>query len=356
MTRDNILIVGGYGEVGRKIAKILLSSYPNNVCIAGRHLEKARQFCAQLNGLATPLQMDVSKTVHPQQLANVALVIMCLEQQDTAFAETCLKEGIKYIDITASHNFLKQLKNLHTTAIEYRSTAIFSVGMAPGLTNIMAMHATKPLTTIEKLHISILLGAGDTHGTAAILWILQQLNIPYYHYENQIITNFTSKRSVQFRGIGKRSVYQFNFSDQHTLAHYFPSVPIVTRLGFDVESLNWFVAFLQKSRISYLLKFKGIQSMLASLVQKIKMGTDVCSIQIEAIGKIQHKEATVTLDFKDRDESLVTAKVAAAIARELLDNKYPAGTYHIEELFTFETLQNQFDASSFSQFITSQKA
>ncbi|WP_249664072.1 hypothetical protein [Lysinibacillus sp. D4B1_S16] len=62
----------------------------------------------------------------------------------------------------------------------------------------------------------------------------------------------------------------------------------------------------------------------------------------------------MTLDFKGRDESLVTAKVAAAIAKELLDNKYPAGTYHIEELFTFEELQNLFDASSFSQLITSQ--
>ncbi|KPN97662.1 saccharopine dehydrogenase family protein [Lysinibacillus sp. ZYM-1] len=352
MTRDNILIVGGYGEVGRKIAKILLSSYPNRVCIAGRNLEKAKQFCAQHKDLATPLQMDVSKTVHSQQLANVGLVIMCLEQPNTAFAQLCLKEGIMYIDITASHSFLKQLENLHFTAIEHNSTAIFSVGMAPGLTNLMAMHAAKQLTSIERLHISILLGAGDTHGTAAILWILQQLNIPYHNYENQVITNFTNKRSVQFKDIGKRSVYQFNFSDQHTLAKHFPSIPIITRLGFDVESLNWFVSFLQKSRIAYLLKFNRIQSILASLIQKIKMGSDVCSIQIEAIGKMPHKDATVTLDFKGRDESLVTAKIAAAIARELLENEHPSGTYHIEELFTCETLQNQFDASSFSQSIT----
>lgn len=78
----------------------------------------------------------------------------------------------------------------------------------------------------------------------------------------------------------------------------------------------------------------------------------MCSIQIEAIGKMQHKGATVTLDYKGRNESLVTAKFAAAIARELIENEHPSGTYHIEKLFTFETLQNQFDASSFSQSIT----
>ena len=47
------------------------------------------------------------RKVHPEQLDNVALVIMCLEQKDTTFAQHCLNEGIMYIDITASYTFLK---------------------------------------------------------------------------------------------------------------------------------------------------------------------------------------------------------------------------------------------------------
>ncbi|MCT6903284.1 MAG: hypothetical protein M3Z48_08595, partial [Lactobacillus sp.] len=270
---------------------------------------------------------------------------MCLEQKDTAFAQLCLNEGISYIDITASYTFLKKLEALHSLAVQKHSTAIFSVGMAPGLTNLMAMHAARQLSSLEKMHISILLGAGDTHGTAAILWILQQLNKPFSSYNNQKVANFTNKRTVKFKKIGKRSVYQFNFSDQHTLTKHFPSIPIVTRLGFDVEPLNKFVSFLQKSRIACLLKFNGIQILLASLIQKIKIGSDVCGIQIEAIGKIHHKVASFTLDFLDRDESLVTAKVAAFIANEFINNKHPAGAYHIEELFTLDTLQTQFDMS-----------
>lgn len=345
MKNGNILIIGGYGEVGGKIAKLLLQSYPNRIWIAGRNIEKAKDFCVQHKNLVRPLQLDVSEKVHPEQLENVALVIMCLEQKDTAFAQLCLYEGISYIDITASYTFLKKLEALHSLAVQKHSTAIFSVGMAPGLTNLMAMHAARQLSSLEKMHISILLGAGDTHGTAAILWILQQLNKPFSSYNNQKVANFTNKRTVKFKKIGKRSVYQFNFSDQHTLTKHFPSIPIVTRLGFDVEPLNKFVSFLQKSRIACLLKFNGIQILLASLIQKIKIGSDVCGIQIEAIGKIHHKVASFTLDFLDRDESLVTAKVAAFIANEFLNNKHPAGAYHIEELFTLDTLQTQFDMS-----------
>ncbi|MED3876459.1 saccharopine dehydrogenase family protein [Lysinibacillus capsici] len=345
MKNGNILIIGGYGEVGGKIAKLLLQSYPNRIWIAGRNIEKAKDFCVQHKNLVRPLQLDVSEKVHPEQLENVALVIMCLEQKDTAFAQLCLNEGISYIDITASYTFLKKLEALHSLAVQKHSTAIFSVGMAPGLTNLMAMHAARQLSSLEKMHISILLGAGDTHGTAAILWILQQLNKPFSSYNNQKVANFTNKRTVKFKKIGKRSVYQFNFSDQHTLTKHFPSIPIVTRLGFDVEPLNKFVSFLQKSRIACLLKFNGIQILLASLIQKIKIGSDVCGIQIEAIGKIHHKVASFTLDFLDRDESLVTAKVAAFIANEFLNNIHPAGAYHIEELFTLDTLQTQFDMS-----------
>jgi len=257
MKKENILIVGGYGEVGGKIAKLLLRSYPNRVWIAGRNIEKAKQFCARCNHLATPIQMDVSKTVYPQQLEGVALVIMCLEQQDTAFAQLCLKEGIMYIDITASYAFLKKLEDLHPVAVQHHSTIVYSVGMAPGLTNLMAMLAAQKLTTVDQLHISILLGAGDTHGTAAVLWILDQLNKPYrimYQHKKQTVTNFTNRRVVHFKGVGKRSLYQFNFSDQHTLTKHFSTSQIVTRMGFDVEALNRFVSFLQKSRLFYLLK------------------------------------------------------------------------------------------------------
>uniref|UniRef100_UPI0030F4187B saccharopine dehydrogenase NADP-binding domain-containing protein n=1 Tax=Staphylococcus aureus TaxID=1280 RepID=UPI0030F4187B len=141
------------GEVGGKIAKLLLQSYPNRIWIAGRNIEKAKDFCVQHKNLVRPLQLDVSEKVHPEQLENVAMVIMCLEQKDTAFAQLCLNEGIIYIDITASYTFLKKLEALHSLAVQKHATAIFSVGMAPGLTNLMAMHAARQLSSLEKMHI-----------------------------------------------------------------------------------------------------------------------------------------------------------------------------------------------------------
>lgn len=43
---------------------------------------------------------------------------------------------------------------------------------------------------------------------------------------------------------------------------------------------------------------------------------------------------------------MVTAKIAATIATELLEHHHPAGAYHIEELFTIETIKKHFTFSS----------
>ena len=57
-----IVIVGGYGAVGRVIAKQLVSSLPNPLVIAGRRLEPARELAAELgpqpgSGLARSFQI-----------------------------------------------------------------------------------------------------------------------------------------------------------------------------------------------------------------------------------------------------------------------------------------------------------
>jgi saccharopine dehydrogenase (NAD+, L-lysine-forming) len=43
-----------------------------------------------------------------------------------------------------------------------------SVGLAPGLTNLLAKYCLEWLGTVDALEIGILLGLGEAHGPAAI--------------------------------------------------------------------------------------------------------------------------------------------------------------------------------------------
>lgn len=52
---------------------------------------------------------------------------------------------------------------------------MLSIGLAPGLTNLLAAHAHRLLDEVTELDIFIMLGLGDRHGKAAMEWICKRI-------------------------------------------------------------------------------------------------------------------------------------------------------------------------------------
>jgi len=341
--RNMILVVGGYGAVGGIIVSQLAQIYPNEIYIAGRSLEKAQRFCRQHEINAKPIQLDVSKPVNVDQLSDIRLVIMCIEQEKTDFVEHCLREGIHYIDITASYSFISEIEAFQALAVRNQSAAVLSVGFAPGLTNLIAMNLAKQFTLLESLHTTIILGTGDSHGQAAIYWMLDQLNDQYDLVINRShirVRNFTRRRNVLFEKLGKRSAYLFNFSDQHTLKKHFSKSEITTRLALDSSWLNQCIHLLHQLRITRLLKSNVIKKWIGGLVSNIKVGTDVCAIKVEANGVIDGHHQNLTKTIYASNEAYITACVAVKTARNVLTEAINAGVYHIEELYELKEYEN----------------
>jgi saccharopine dehydrogenase-like NADP-dependent oxidoreductase len=55
---DDILLVGGYGVVGRRIAALLTPEFQNRVVIAGRNLPGAEVLCRKLGHGARARTID----------------------------------------------------------------------------------------------------------------------------------------------------------------------------------------------------------------------------------------------------------------------------------------------------------
>lgn len=89
------------------------------------------------------------------------------------------KYGIDYVDISADFSFLSQVKELHHEAVRKQVTAILSVGLAPGVTNLLARYAKEQMDRMNVLDITIMLGLGDAHGKAAIEWTIDNLNTDF---------------------------------------------------------------------------------------------------------------------------------------------------------------------------------
>jgi saccharopine dehydrogenase (NAD+, L-lysine forming) len=68
MNRKKILIVGGYGGVGRTIAARLSKEFPRQVVVAGRNYDKASQLSVELEHAVLPLELDISSETFPENL------------------------------------------------------------------------------------------------------------------------------------------------------------------------------------------------------------------------------------------------------------------------------------------------
>ena len=172
-----ILIVGGYGTVGRQIARLLSRDYGPRLLIGGRHERKAARFTRSLGYGAQPRQLDLTDPASfPSALNAVGLVIMCLDTADLNFPHACITRAIHYIDITATYPVIERLEMLNELARVHGATILCSVGLAPGLTNLLAkacvQNAPAPVTA---LNIHLLFGLGDRHGRAALAWMVDRL-------------------------------------------------------------------------------------------------------------------------------------------------------------------------------------
>lgn len=334
--RSQVMVIGGYGHVGQQICLQLSEVYPGQIVAAGRSYEKAEKFSRHTKGKVRPYQLDVSEPLFSDWMDKTKLVIMCLDQEEPSFAEAVLRSGIDYIDISAKGTYMEQVAKLDQRHIG--ATALLSVGLAPGLTNLLAAKAASMLSSVNQIDIGIMLGLGDQHGKSAIEWTLDHVHTDYVltkHHQRKRVKSFTGGKRIDFGGsLGKRHAYQFPFSDQQTLPSTLRVPSVTTRLCFDSRAATRAFAFTRSLGMTSLLTVPKIKKRAISMIQSAQMGTDQYAVKVEATGMDGNKIHQAALGIKGRDESQATAQVAIAAALHLLNRRFQTGVFHIEEVFS----------------------
>ncbi len=334
--RDKIVVLGGYGAVGRVVASRLGREHPGKVYVAGRSRQAAEAFAKSSGGAVLPLALDAGD---PQQLAAVLdgarVVVECVGRDDVALARACLERGVHYVDISASALFLRQVEQLDPLARERGAAAILSVGLAPGLTNLLARYAVERLGTADALDIGILLGLGDAHGAAAIRWTLERLVEPFTLWQDGVaipVTSFDTAVRLRFPDrYGWRRAFRFDFADQHILPRTLGVPRVATWLCFDSAAATAAVALLRRTGALRALKLASVRERLAALLARVHIGSDGF-----AIGVTARRGATppYSCGLSGRRQSHATGIVAALVAEELYLTGGAPGVFHIEQRFS----------------------
>jgi len=75
----DILVVGGYGVVGRLVAANLASQFPDRVVVAGRNVRRAQEFAESLAHGVRARRFDVNDAAQlADVLAGVGTVMVCV--------------------------------------------------------------------------------------------------------------------------------------------------------------------------------------------------------------------------------------------------------------------------------------
>lgn len=332
-----ILIIGGYGHVGSTIVAQLSKQFPGQVIAAGRNFAKAEALALELDQNVIPIELDITNTSAKENLFDeVGLVIMCLDLENIEFARQCIQRGIHYIDISASYQILAQIECLQQEAEKSGASVVLSVGLAPGLTNLLAKHCKFWIKDMTKAEIYVMLGSGEAHGEASIHWTLENLDGQFSVHENgetKPVKSFEDGKQVLFpEPIGKRTAYRFNFSDQHVIPQTLSLQSASTRICFDSTLITRLLAVIKKTGLSPLLTMSRIKGFITSLLKRVTIGSDEFAIKVEA-GYDHNHEVLYECSLRGTGEGQITGLVAAKVAEKLVRSSLPTGVFHIEQLF-----------------------
>ncbi|MFD5620393.1 saccharopine dehydrogenase NADP-binding domain-containing protein [Streptomyces yangpuensis] len=320
------LVVGGYGAVGSVVTRTLTEWFPGRVVPSGRDEARARRLggvCVDVGDLAGFRQVL-------DELGDVSVVALCVEPEDAQLARICLERGIHLVDVGATHQLLEEVTSLHEPAAGAGATAVLSVGVAPGLTNLLARRVNDAVGGAERIDLTVLLGAGERHGTDAVRWTVAGLGKPAT----------ARARRVPLPGFGVRTAHPFPFSDQYTLRRTLGVPEVTTRLCLDSRPLTASLFALRRAGLLRGVHGARQQRLLTSLFSRVHLGGDGFAVRADAYRGERH----ATLSLTGKGQSRATGLVAAHVIRTLFTQNVPVGVHHLDQLTALADLPEQLAA------------
>lgn len=182
-----IIVLGGYGNFGKRIVENLSSIEGISIFIAGRSLDKANTLIQQLKSSAVaklkPVVIDIFADDFAQQLQALApfLVIHTsgpFQGQDYRVPKACIEVGAHYIDLADDRRFVCDIAELDTLAKQNNVLIVSGASSVPGLSSAVVEEYLPQFTKIESIDLAIAPGNKAERGLATVEAILSYTGHP----------------------------------------------------------------------------------------------------------------------------------------------------------------------------------
>src|SRR5262249_44124856 len=219
---QGILIVGGYGVVGRRIAAELAPDYPDSVVVAGRNLARANETATAIGHGVRGQRIDIAvPSSIAAALVGVSVVISCIDQPGRTLLWAAVERGLNYTDITPHLTELGRgaaYGKIGAAARASGARVVLGTGIVPGISNVMVRALADVLGGVDEIETALLLAASDGGGPGSFDYFLQELSMSFHTWvdgKDRLAHAFSDPQLVDFPPpVGAQLSYLFPFSDQ----------------------------------------------------------------------------------------------------------------------------------------------
>ena len=182
-----ILVVGGYGAFGERVAERLAREPALEIVVAGRSDDKAR---AQAEALAHTARARITHavldatTATAKALRTLSADVLInasgpFQHHDYALPRACIAAGCHYIDLADARAFVTGIRVLDAEAKDAGVSVVSGASSVPGLSSAAVQGMAEDLAQLDAVHIGISPGNSFDPGLATAASIIGQAGKPF---------------------------------------------------------------------------------------------------------------------------------------------------------------------------------
>ena len=340
MAFQKILILGGTGQTGGLIARLLLQEVPFELVLAGRNVEKAAHSAADLNRLVADNRVSAcfADAADPASLrqaftgANWVVVASSTAQYAGNVAQAALEVGANYLDVQFSNQKYAALRALEGEIQRQGRCFITDGGFHPGLPAALVRWAAPKFDCLESANVSSVIQVDWSSLALSEATVTEMVNelmgvqIQFFRggrWQRGNWLGTSGLRNVDFGPPwGRRYAVPMFLEEMRILPETYPTLH---ETGFFVGGFNWFVDLLVFPVIALMLKLasgRAVQPAGKLLLWGLRTfsrppyGT---LLKLEGRGQKAGRPETLDLLLAHPDGYMLTAVPAVACLLQCLD-------------------------------------